>query len=200
MHIQPWGTESYSTSLESSDLWFFGTRLPKRERGRRSSVPHALLSTKLRWPLSLNIIAISKWILPLESGEKLVPKSECRKLFQLGVNYHSQRHGSTLRVCHVLLKRANLLHTEGQVKTEVPISVSCWFFLLNVTSINKQICNFFSLRAEVSEVAWSMFLQTCRDYLFYFLSMCIIKNIPLDQLNLAKSIWKKKLKYETQRP
>ena len=39
--------------------------------------------------LSLNIIAISKWILLLESVEKVVSKSECRKLFQLGLNYHN---------------------------------------------------------------------------------------------------------------
>ena len=40
--------------------------------------------------LSLNIIAISKWILPLESVEKVVSKSERRKLFQLGLSYHSE--------------------------------------------------------------------------------------------------------------
>ena len=33
--------------------------------------------------------SISKWKLPLESVEKVVSKSECRKLFQLGLNYHT---------------------------------------------------------------------------------------------------------------
>ena len=41
--------------------------------------------------LSLNIKAILKWILPLESVEKVVSKSECWKLFQLGLNYHTSQ-------------------------------------------------------------------------------------------------------------
>ena len=40
--------------------------------------------------LSLNIIAILKWKLPLESVEKVVSKTECPKLFQPGLNYHNQ--------------------------------------------------------------------------------------------------------------
>ena len=39
--------------------------------------------------LSLNIIAILKWKLPLESVEKVVSKTECPKLFQPGLNYHT---------------------------------------------------------------------------------------------------------------
>ena len=38
--------------------------------------------------LSLNIIAILKWKLPLEPVEKVVSKTECPKSFQLGLNYH----------------------------------------------------------------------------------------------------------------
>ena len=44
--------------------------------------------TKLSTSLSLNIIAMLKWKLLLESVEKVVSKSECRKLFQPGLNYH----------------------------------------------------------------------------------------------------------------
>ena len=39
--------------------------------------------------LSLNIIAIIKWKLTLESVEKVVSKTECPKLFQPGLNYHN---------------------------------------------------------------------------------------------------------------
>ena len=50
---------------------------------------------------TLNIIAILKWKLPLESVEKVVSKTECPKLLQPGLNYHTLWYMSTDSRCDI---------------------------------------------------------------------------------------------------
>ena len=63
----------------------------ERERSSKFSAPCTAQHQTSTTSLSLNIIAILKWKLPLESVEKVVSKTECPKLFQAGLNYHSNR-------------------------------------------------------------------------------------------------------------
>ena len=92
----------------------------ERERSSKFSAPCTAQHQTSTTSLSLNIIAILKWILPLESVEKVVSKSECRKLFQLGLNYHNKREMREtpeyllfcfkyLIVCNILLNYLSLV-------------------------------------------------------------------------------------------
>ena len=65
-------------------LIYTGSGIYVITRGAASTAQHHTLTTSL----SLNIIAILKRKLTLESVEKVVSQTECPKLFQPGLNYH----------------------------------------------------------------------------------------------------------------
>ena len=72
-------------------LWY-----SKRERSSKFGAERCWLHQTSTTSLSLNIIAKTKWKLPLESVEKVASKTECPKLFQAGLNYHSLKNTNHL--------------------------------------------------------------------------------------------------------
>ena len=77
-------------STDSNGSFHFNIAMIFRERGRSSKfgAECTTLHQTSTTTLSLNIIAILKWKLPLKSVGKGVSKSECPKLFRSRLNYH----------------------------------------------------------------------------------------------------------------